>query len=467
MWTPSYGLLSLGAYLEEAGFSCQVLDCTTFHRPWSDLARRISEVEPDIIGVTAGATCLSPEALKTIRLAKRLSPRSAIIAGGSHFTLLARSILQEVQELDYIFMGEGEESMVEFLSLVSQGDWEGVKKIRGLAFAEDGHVVANPMRPLIADLDELPLPAYHLIDLESEAYYWHGMGRRAFGISTSRGCGDRCAYCSETAFWQGYWRARSAKRVVEEMGHLKRQYGKTLFVFNENSFNWSRKRVEEFLEELGKSDLRVNFWFQSRVRDIIRDRDLMAEFKRLGLYEVMLGVESVNPAVLDRYDKKQDRDMAQEAIDILRKNGIMVMANVMFGDWFDSEETLREIFQFVKKQSDFLVLTMTTPLPGTPYYEEAIEAGTITERDFGKYDFMHPVMPTRCLSVEEVESLHKAYLKRYYTQPRIFLGALLSTNPFRRMAYRLILRYVWENASGRQWKQPNFQDYDEFLEELI
>jgi len=407
------------------------------------LARRISEGQPDIIGVTGGATCLSPEGVQTIVLARRLAPGSVIVAGGSHFTLLAESILREVPELDYIFMGEGEESLAEFVSMVAGGDREGVKGIEGLAFAEDGEVVINPMRPLIPDLDGLPLPAYHLIDLESDAYYWHGMGRRAFGISTSRGCGDRCAYCSETSFWQGYWRARSAKRVVEEMVHLNKRYGKTLFVFNENSFNWSRTRVEEFLEELGRSGLAVHFWFQSRVKDIIRDADLMPEFKRLGLYEVMLGVE-------------------RQAINILRENGIMVMANVMFGDWLDSEETLREIFQFLKNQSDFLILTMTTPLPGTPYYEEAMEAGRIVERDLGKYDFMHPIMPTRCLSAEEVESLQKAYLRRYYTQPRILLGALLSRNPFKRMAYRLIMRYVWENATRRQWRQPTFQDYDEF-----
>ena len=146
-----------------------------------------------------------------------------------------------------------EESMAEFVSLVAEGNWEGVRGIRGLAFSEDGEVVVNPVRPLIPELDALPLPAYHLIDVESDAYYWHGMGRRAFGLSTSRGCGDCCAYCSETAFWQGYWRARGARRVVEEMAHLNRRYGKTLFVFNENSFNWSGKRVEEFLEELGRS----------------------------------------------------------------------------------------------------------------------------------------------------------------------------------------------------------------------
>jgi radical SAM superfamily enzyme YgiQ (UPF0313 family) len=113
MWTPSFGLLSLGAYLEEAGFHCQILDCTTFKRPWSDLARSISEVEPDIIGVTGGAACLSPEAYQVITLAKRLSPQSLIVAGGSHFTLLAESILREVPELDYILTGEGEGSMAE------------------------------------------------------------------------------------------------------------------------------------------------------------------------------------------------------------------------------------------------------------------------------------------------------------------------------------------------------------------
>jgi radical SAM superfamily enzyme YgiQ (UPF0313 family) len=216
--------------------------------------------------------------------------------------------------------------------------------------------------------------------------------------------------------------------------------------------------VEEFLQELGKSGLKVHYWFQSRIKDILRDEDLLPEMKRLGLYEVMLGIESIQPDVLDRYEKKQSREMAQKAIDILRKNEIMVMANVMFGDWNDSEETLREIFQFVKKQSDFLVLTMTTPLPGTRYFEEAERLGRIRERYFGNYDFMHPVLDTQFLSAKEVHRLQQAYLKKYYTQPRILLGAFFNPNPFKRMAYRLILRYVWENATKRPWKQPNLDE---------
>ena len=244
--------------------------------------------------------------------------------------------------------------------------------------------------------------------------------------------------------------------VVEEMRYLHRSYGKSLFVFNENTFNWSRTRVEEFLQVLGRSGMKVDFWFQSRLRDIIRDADLMPEFKRLGLYEVMLGVESINPRVLDHYQKRQGREMAQEAIDILKRNDIMVMTNVMFGDWYDSEETLQEIFGFVKRQGDFLVLTMTTPLPGTRYYEEARQQGLIEERDYGNYDFMHPIVPTKYLRSDEVWRLQQKYLRKYYTQPRILLGALFNGNPFKRMAYRLIMRYVWENASRRPWQQPGY-----------
>jgi len=411
--------------------------------------------QAEVIGITCSATCLSPEALQAITLCRKLAPKALIVAGGSHFTLMAEPILKEVNELDLIVLGEGEIAFTQLLR-----EWSGgkdLKKVQGIAYRENGTVIQNPRPSIIPHLDALPLPAYHLLDLEREAYYWHGMGRKAFGLSTSRGCGDHCTYCSETQFWQGVWRGRSGKKVVEEMAYLYHRHGKSLFVFNENTFNWSRRRMEEFLEELGRSGLRIHFWFQSRIKDILRDEDLIPEMRRLGLYEVMLGIESIHPEVLDRYEKKQSREMAQTAIDILRRNKIMVMANIMFGDWNDSEETLKEVFQFVKKQSDFLVLTMTTPLPGTRYFEEADRLGRIRERDFGKYDFMHPVMDTKFLTAEEVQRLHQTYLKKYYTQPRILLGGFFNPNPFKRMAYRLILRYVWENATKRPWRQPNVE----------
>ncbi len=455
MWTPSFGLLQLAAYLEREGIEVRIIDATALTNPWKDVSGFVATSRADVIGITCSATCLSPEAIQAIHLCRKVSPQSIIVAGGSHFTLMVEPILQEIKDLDYIIFGEGEVAFSHLLRELSRG--EDGKGVKGIAYLNNGEVVFNGRQTLIPNLDSLPLPAYHLIDMESEAYYWHGMGRRAFGLSTSRGCGDRCAYCSETRFWEGVWRGRSGKKVVEEISYLHHQYGKSLFVFNENTFNWSRKRVEEFLEELGKSGLRIHFWFQSRIKDILRDEDLIPEMERLGLYEVMLGIESIQPDVLNRYEKQQSREMAQKAIDILRKNKIMVMANIMYGDWNDSEVSLKEVFQFVKNQSDFLVLTLTTPLPGTKYFEEAERLGRIRERDFGKYDFMHPIMDTKFLSAEEVHHLHQVYLKKYYTQPKILLGAFFNPNPFKRMAYRLILRYVWEKATKRPWRQPNLQ----------
>jgi anaerobic magnesium-protoporphyrin IX monomethyl ester cyclase len=456
MWTPSFGLLQLAAYLERGGVEVQIVDGTALQNPWKDLADSVSSSKADVIGVTSSATCLSPEAIQTIRLCRKLSPNTTIVAGGSHFTLMAESILQELKELDYIILGEGEIAFSQLLQNLSKGGNRG--GLKSIAYSENGKVVLQERQSVIPNLDFLPLPAYHLIHMESEAYYWHGMGRRAFGIATSRGCGDRCAYCSEAKFWEGVWRGRSGKKVMEEISFLYRNYGKSLFVFNENTFNWNRRRVEEFLEELGRSGLRIDFWFQSRIKDILRDEDLIPEMKRLGLYEVMLGIESIQPDVLNRYEKQQSREMAQKAIDILRRNKIMVMANIMFGDWNDSETSLKEAFQFVKGQSDFLILTLTTPLPGTRYFEEAERLGRIRERDFGKYDFMHPILDTQFLTAKEVHHLQQVYLKKYYTQPRILLGAFFNKNPFKRMAYRLILRYVWEHATRRPWRQPNLEE---------
>src|SRR4030042_1557837 len=94
MWTPSFGLLSVAAYLQaRTGFSVEILDCTPFPDPWEELAGRIEAAKPDLIGVTCSATCLSPEALQTIRLAKKISPGSVVVAGGGPFSLAAEGVL--------------------------------------------------------------------------------------------------------------------------------------------------------------------------------------------------------------------------------------------------------------------------------------------------------------------------------------------------------------------------------------
>src|SRR5512139_1118356 len=141
MWTPSFGLLQLGAYLEREGVEVQIVDATALPAPWRDLGKNVSTSKADVIGITCSATCLSPEAIQAIRLCKKLSPGSIIVAGGSHFTLMAETILQELKELDYIILGEGEVAFSQFLQDLSRGG-DG-KKGKSLAYLDNGKVIFN------------------------------------------------------------------------------------------------------------------------------------------------------------------------------------------------------------------------------------------------------------------------------------------------------------------------------------
>ncbi len=456
MWMPSPGLMALGAYMEREGYEIEVIDSTTLQQPWTDLENRLRQGNYDVVGITCQAATFHKDAIHTARLVRRTLPDATIIGGGGHFTLNYEVMFSQAPELDFIIMGEGEKTFVELLEALP--DAKGGCDIAGLAYKKAGEIVCTARRPLIDDLDSLPMPGYHLMDLANPTYYLHGMGRRAVGISTSRGCGDHCSYCSESQLWQANWRGRSGPMVVKEMEMLNKNFGKSLFVFNENSFNQTRARNESFLESLGSSNLKCDFWFQSRIKDILRDRDLLPEYKKLGLYEVMLGVESITPETLKNYTKNQNVEQIREAAELLRSHGIMVMTNVMFGDVDDTEETLQTIYKFAAEIGDFLVMTLTTPLPGTRYYAQAEADGRIEERDFSKYDFMHPVIRNNAYGPAEILALQKKYLKKYYTRPSIFWKMFFSSNEFIRMAYKLIMRYAYYEARQMVWVQDNFQE---------
>ena len=311
MWMPSPGLMALGAYMEQEGYDIEVIDSTTLKQPWTDLENRLRQEKYDVVGITSQAATFHKDAIHAVRLVRRTLPAATIIGGGGHFTLNYEVMFSQAPEVDFIVMGEGEKTFVKLLEGLP-----GCKdecNIAGVAYKKDGEIVCNARRPLIADLDTLPMPGYHLMDMDNPTYYLHGMGRRAVGISTSRGCGDHCSYCSESQLWQANWRGRSGPMVVKEMEMLHEKFGKSLFVFNENSFNQNRERNESFLESLGRSDLKCDFWFQSRIKDILRDRDLLPEYRRLGLYEVMLGVESITPETLKNYTKNQNVEQIREA----------------------------------------------------------------------------------------------------------------------------------------------------------
>ena len=463
LWAASPGLLALAACIRK-DHEVRFVDATALPRTWFDLERMVRLEKPDIVAITANITSLAPDALDAARLVRHVAPDAKIIGGGSHLSLdVERILLGPGRGLfDYVVLGEGEQTLAELLSALQSG--RPTDAIAGLAVAEDSGLRRTAPRPQIADLDTLPIPAFDLIQFDNPIYKMTSV-RDHVHINTSRGCGDDCAFCSEATFWQSRWRGISAPRIIEYVGTACETFHTRVVDFADDSFNWSRERIEAFCDELERSRLKIDFWFEARVDHILRDADLLPRLRRLGCFQIMLGIESAAPCVLDSYHKRFNLSRSEEAIRLIRDQGIMAMTNIMFGDWNDDAETLEASYRLVRRAGDFLILTITTPFPGTPYYQRLEAAGRIEDRDLSHYNFFHAIMPTRRLSRAEVEHLYYRLLRRFYTQPRIVWECLTSDNPYKRKFFRFVLRHVGNEILRRRWRQPNYVPFEQFWTE--
>ena len=225
---PPLGILQLAAFLEEKGddWDLEVLDCQAEELKWSGLERRLESANPDLLVPSALATCNAYTILRTVSLAKKIDPDIKTVVGGQHFTALAQESLEQYPEIDFIVRGEGELTLLE---LVSSLDREKSQlNIPGLSFRHKNKIVHNPPRPLIKNLDDLPLPGYHFIEDHAHKYHFRMMANRQDGyamVEASRGCPYQCTFCSQWKFWGGHFRVKSPEKVADEMEYLSQEQG--------------------------------------------------------------------------------------------------------------------------------------------------------------------------------------------------------------------------------------------------
>ncbi len=155
---PAPSLTALAAYLEK-DFEVRVIDCTVQERPWAALEDAVREFRPAVVCITAISTSYIYDAMNAAYLVRLADPSVITVGGGVHMSLMPEETLAKCGSLDYIVMGEGELTLMEFLKAVEAGDKD-FSRIRGLAFRKDGGVHIGDKRELIPDLDALPLPAY-------------------------------------------------------------------------------------------------------------------------------------------------------------------------------------------------------------------------------------------------------------------------------------------------------------------
>lgn len=437
---PPTASLQLAAYLEvkRLGDEITIIDCQAEGLEWSGLERRLETEEPDIVAVSSLATCNAYTVIRALDIAKKTTPDALTITGGQHFTALAEPSIKQYPAIDVIVRGEGEQTLVEVVSAREEG--QSLANIQGLTFKHGDRIVSTSARPLIQNLDDLPMPGYHFVEDHLDQYHFKMMAgdKRYVIIEGSRGCDHSCTFCSQCTFWGNQWRGKSGKRIAEEIEYCRDRFGAEFIWLTDDNFAFGPRANEMFKELIARRLGDDVYWFvQARVDDVVRSREMISKMRRSGNQWVLLGVESGCAETLSRFRKGIDLGQSYEAIRLLKENDIFAQATLIIGNRQDTHDSIEGLRRFVEDiDPDLAIFMILTPFPGTEFYEEAVRNNWIEDWNWANYDMIHAVMPTETLSMQEVqEELFKCY-RGFYGRLSRQLRGIFSSNMFKMKTYR-------------------------------
>lgn len=359
------GMQMLGAVLERAGHRVQLLDANAARRRLTiaQIVRQVRELRPDVVGVTV----VTPLAREAYRLAEGLRGCGAkLIAGGPHATLVPEEPIGH--GFDAVVVGEGEPTIVEAVEAVL-GRMP-PEAVQGLVHRRpDGQIQQNASRPLVADLDALPLPARHLVNPADFGPPDNPLLHS--NMFTSRGCPGRCAYCAGGPFGKQF-RFRSADSVVNELILVHRQYGTHHFHFVDDAMSMDRERMRQICTRL--EDERLGFTWSMMTRIDAVDEDLLERASRAGCVQIDYGVESGHPDTLKRIHKPHTVEMVRRVIPLTHRYGICPTVFFILGFPWDDTTAIEETLGLMRDISPYVVFhpavaSVLIPFPGTEIYE--------------------------------------------------------------------------------------------------
>jgi radical SAM superfamily enzyme YgiQ (UPF0313 family) len=371
---PPLGLLYIGAVLEKEGIDVEIVPADILKMGWKDIARKIQDERPDIVGVTS-TTENRFQSFKLVRLAKKAYPPALTIMGGPHASMAAEDALAHIPELDIVVRGEGEETALDLCrALERKKDANGISRIAGITHRLNGQVISNPPRSPILNLDALPFPAFHLVPFEKYNFQIDvpGKGRLpAINIMTSRGCPFNCNFCATPVNWGRTVRTRSLQNVIREIeSHLER-YGSQVIHFYDDTFNLSVRRMEDIANLILERKLPV-YWL-CEIRVDLMTKPLLAKMREAGLFYLSFGVEAgserVRNSVVNKQVKLKD---FQNVVDWCKELDVIPNPFFIFSHptetWEEAQETIRLIERYkgeVEASVAILHVYPGTPLEGT------------------------------------------------------------------------------------------------------
>lgn len=416
------------AYVREKGYdNVEVLDCRALGIPTEEMVARVKQKKPDVVVLgdmlhSYGGYAIVWYFLDSAKRIKEALPNTKIILGGLWFSATPLETLEANSCVDFVVMGE-EESFYDLIEAMDKS--KDFKNVAGVASRVNGKAILGPHKSLMVDLDKLPLPAYDLFPMDR--YVGHTYWKPFVEMVTSRGCPSACTFCYE---WDQYdprspndfltWRSKSPERVIEELELLHKKYGVKVVVIQDDNFNVNPERVKRFCELKIQKDIPIKWVSLGRAIDWINCESILPLMKKTGLFIGVFGIEVTTPEELKKIAKGITIDQIKKTIDILRKNDVAVVADIMMGFDHDTEQIIKQRFEFTDEvDPDILWVGYVTPAPNSPMWRIGLNRGWVDPKniDFLKWDFLHPVMPTDYLSTEDLGRLGSWCMREFFSKP--------------------------------------------------
>ena len=368
---PPLGLGYLAAVMEADGHEVAIIDLGLDpNAPLERGVERVVAFGPNLVGFTA-MTNNYRSVEETVDLLRRRL-QVPVVVGGPHATLFPEIILSH-PGIAYVVCGEGEETLRELTRTILDAgpnpSRDRLQSVRGLAFKVNGRAVVNTPRPLIQDLDALPVPARHLFELERYPLYASD-GERMVTLLSTRGCPYNCSYCFKGIVGRTY-RQRSPENVLAEIRHVMTEYGYRHFYFVDDLFTLDSRRLEAIAARIIDEKLDIRWQCLGRVDRVTPE--LLKLMHRAGCRELHFGIESGDEEILRHVGKGFTLDQVRAAVLWAAQAGMLVKGYFMLGLPGDTELTMAKTLRLASElELDEAMFSLTTPFPGTRLWDEAV-----------------------------------------------------------------------------------------------
>lgn len=421
----------LASALQREGHQVQIFDHSVEDESMDAFEKSLLAFSPDLVGITTFTFAIN-SCFGMARRIKEILPQSKVVFGGPHATYLPEETVKDPC-VDIVVVGEGESTLCELARALAQGT--DLSEVRGIFYRKpSGEVMQTPERPLIADLDTIPFPAYDLMNMKR---YYSSVNRRftdkKFGsIITSRGCPHSCTFCSHKLFGKKI-RMRSPENVVDEIEWLVKKHDIGEMIFLDDTFTVDTQRVLDICSLLQKRGL--NIIWSCNTRADHASKELYEALYKAGCRGVHIGAESASQEMLDSMKKGIKVEQVVRAVDLAKKHIGHVVCGFILGLPGDTVERARQTIDFAKKLNpDYVTFNIAIPMPGSEIYEMALRKGLISASTAPWEDFLEmfspaqPVLELSEIPRDQLVSLAKQGFREFYFRPGYILYRLSKLN---------------------------------------